>query len=544
MHRDLNQVLNNPENKSLRALCSPKEQRTPYSYLRGLRFLSITHYTQDPTRCMVELIHATWWKTSLFCRKIKSCAHIWILTADCSIKNPNPGEFNSVYSAPASKQLEENILGHIQMYDHKLQSESQMWSGQPIFPYLDPSHILQSPFTQPLLKPPALFPPSPLLELTTLLQISLKNQKNRSISPRFYHPIKLPAQALTSCHPPAPRQSARDAHRALLENANAKGLLFGDCSFTDLRCHPGVSVFFKHSLWFWCETGAGNHNDRWTDHALIGSQIPHCVLIPPLSHLFNGFTPEIVPTAFWITNLPLSTGTILSVYKDVIITHIKTKFSLDHIVSFPFPLTTMLPEKLLLNLLSIFPFSQTHFNQMPAAPKYSKQSAYQGHQPSLCGQIHWSILTSLALPTMLGTGDHSLLDTCTLSALSYANNPTFLTSITNSTLNYKLIHPTASSVHQSDVIQQLKFDLSKIELNFPPETCFPLVFQTSTNGNSILLLLGPKILWLPLTLFFVISHVPHVSNSFSLYLKIKPTSITSHLHLKAPSFAWIIWIAS
>lgn len=121
-----------------------------------------------------------------------------------NIKNPNPGKFNSVYSAPASKQLEENIPGHIQMYDHKLQSESQTWSGQPTFPYLNPSHTLQSPFSQSLLKPPALFPPSPLFELTMLLQISLKNQKNRSISPRSYHTIKLPAQALTYCHPPSP----------------------------------------------------------------------------------------------------------------------------------------------------------------------------------------------------------------------------------------------------------------------------------------------------------------------------------------------------
>lgn len=51
-----------------------------------------------------------------------------------SIKNPNPGKFNSVYSAPASEQLEENTLSHVQIYDHKLQSESQSGLAKLRFP--------------------------------------------------------------------------------------------------------------------------------------------------------------------------------------------------------------------------------------------------------------------------------------------------------------------------------------------------------------------------------------------------------------------------
>lgn len=105
------------------------------------------------------------------------------------------------------------------------------------------------------------------------------------------------------------------------------------------------------------------------------------------------------------------------------------------------------------------------------------------------------------------------------------------------TLNYKFLCPTANSVSHDDVIQQLKFNISKIELDPHPTPtlgCVPLVFQISVNGNSILLLDQNLVV----TFDSFLSHIicPIHQQLLQTLLKNTVTSATSHPYLTI--FCW------
>lgn len=127
----LTQVINTPENTSKSTL-SPEEQRAPSSLKGGEVF------TNDPSHTGSNHSAAnTQYLGKDLCsagKETEWCSYVNFHWRLC-IENPNPGKFNSVYSTPVSKQLEENSVGHIQIHDHKLQSESLIWPGQPTSPF-------------------------------------------------------------------------------------------------------------------------------------------------------------------------------------------------------------------------------------------------------------------------------------------------------------------------------------------------------------------------------------------------------------------------